>query len=258
VAELKWPLPAMVLGFPTKFMKEYTGRDICYVYAADLADGDHAPPSWLPDIFSFCPTIKCPAKISFEFYSWDGLAASFVTSYLKNDRLNDTVAKYGYTDYTNSPANQNADDKAITDRIGSLVLKLLLILNIRPAVVKAGQVVRKHKMKHGKSMGELWSANIIGANYKTRRQPAGDGTQASPRWHYRRGHFTHQRIGSLGSPDFVSISTIPRREDGGFDWDKVSLDTHERFLRSHRRGWLDPILVNFDEPKEHDQNSSKS
>ena len=258
VADLKWPMPALVLGFPTKFMKEYTDRDICYVYAADLADGEHAPPSCLTSIFGFCPTLTCPAQISFEFNSGDGFAQFFVAGCFKNQRPNDRIRNCVYTDYADSPPNRIADNETLADRMGSLVLKLLLILNIRPALVKTGQVVRQHKMKHGKSVGELWSANIIGVHYRTQRQPAGDGTQASPRWHWRRGHITHQRIGSLESPDFVSVSTIPRREDGEFDWDKAGPDTRDRFWRSHRRNWLEPILINFDEPNEHDQNSSNA
>jgi hypothetical protein len=37
--DLHWPMPGMVLGFPIKFMLEYLGRDVCYVYAADLKEG---------------------------------------------------------------------------------------------------------------------------------------------------------------------------------------------------------------------------
>lgn len=43
--DLHWPMPGLVLGFPVQFMRGYLGRDVCYVYAADLKTGDHEPAS---------------------------------------------------------------------------------------------------------------------------------------------------------------------------------------------------------------------
>jgi hypothetical protein len=34
--DLHWPMPGMVLGFPVQFRQEYLGRDVCYVFCADL------------------------------------------------------------------------------------------------------------------------------------------------------------------------------------------------------------------------------
>jgi hypothetical protein len=40
--DLHWPLPGMVIGFPPGFMKEFLGRDVCYVYAANCDAGDYS------------------------------------------------------------------------------------------------------------------------------------------------------------------------------------------------------------------------
>ena len=55
INDLHWPLPAMVVAFPFRFMQEYLGRDVCYVYAANCDAGDYHVPA-LPG----CPTISVP------------------------------------------------------------------------------------------------------------------------------------------------------------------------------------------------------
>jgi hypothetical protein len=59
--DLHWPMSAMDVGFPSRFMREYLGRDVCYVYAANCDAGDyscfknfgdppeaHCIPVWIP------------------------------------------------------------------------------------------------------------------------------------------------------------------------------------------------------------------
>jgi hypothetical protein len=57
----------------------------------------------------------------------------------------------------------------------------------------------------------------------------------------------HQRIGSAKVTDFVTISSLPRREDGEIDWLAVPEETRIAFGRSHKRTWIEPTLVNFDD-----------
>jgi hypothetical protein len=75
----------------------------------------------------------------------------------------------------------------------------------------------------------------------------GTGTHASPKTHWRKGHLTHQRIGSTKAIDFVAVSALPRREDGEIDWLTVPEETRSAFWRFHKRTWIEPTLVNFDE-----------
>jgi len=90
--DLHWPLPGMVVGFPPRFMSEYVGRDVCYVYAANCDAGNYSV-----DAFPRCPTITVPrSKVSWQFYAWrDGNLGSFASSYLREDRVDETIAKYG-------------------------------------------------------------------------------------------------------------------------------------------------------------------
>ena len=254
--DLHWPMPGMVIGLPSKFMLEYTGRDICYVYAADLKAGDHEAPAMLRTVpaTGTLKTITTPDKVGFMFYSWNnGRMHSYVNAYAKGDRVDEAIAKYAYTDFTFSTAEQNKDDERVTQLVSALLFKLLVVLNTRPALVESGGMARPRKVHpktHEVTQTELWNPNIIGAKYRVIRHTPGTGTHASPDWHWRRGHITHQRIGSHKSPDFVSIATLPRREDGEVDWLQVPEQTRTNFWKCHKRLWLEPTLINFDEEEE--------
>jgi len=202
--DLHWPMPAMVVGFPALFMQEYLGRDVCYVYAANCDAGDYSVPA-LPG----CPAITVPrSKVAWQWYCWqDGSLESFVSSYLRQDRVDQTISNYSYTDYTLiKDAAGIATDKEVTDRLSALMLKLLVILNTRPQFVEAGKCVRPQKIKHGRvQYCELWSPNLIGRGYRTIREDLG-GTHASPRLHWRRGHVRNQPHGprwSLRKPVWI-------------------------------------------------------
>ena len=59
-ADLHWPMTAMVLGFPVRFMREYVGKETCYVFVARFSKGEH-----FCRFFPAAPTIVMPqAKIS--------------------------------------------------------------------------------------------------------------------------------------------------------------------------------------------------
>lgn len=248
--DLHWPMPAMVLAFPPKFLKEVTGREIGYVFAADLDAGDHAPPPWVKGL----PTISCPPKIAFQVYSYErGLMEMYVASWLKRDRLNEIAGKYCYTDYTEAPPEKVDNDHAMVEKIGALLLKMLVVLNTRPGYIEAQHLTRRSKRnKKGVPVQtELWAPNVIGFNYRAQRQDAAGGAHASPRYHWRRGHITHQRTGSHKAPEFVSIVTLPVIAEGvnkgHVDWLAVPDETRAAFWKCHIRRWVEPCLINFEE-----------
>ena len=73
------------------------------------------------------------------------------------------------------------------------------------------------------------------------------GTNASPRMHIRRGHVTWQVVGPRTSEAFVSANVLPRNEQGCVDWAQVTPEVRENFLRSHKRLWLEPVLIGGNE-----------
>ena len=192
--DLHWPLPGMVVGFPTRFMLEYVGRDVCYVYAANCDAGDYQVPG-----LAGCPTVTVPQnKVGWQFYAWrDGNLESFVTSYYRVDRVDEAIANYGYTDYTGVKDSEGvAADRIATDRVSSLMLKLLVVLNTRPTLVQYGHCERPQRLKRGRvKQHELWAPNLIGWHYQPAPAADAGGTHASPRLHWRRGHIRSQRHG---------------------------------------------------------------
>lgn len=192
-ADLNWPLDAMVLGFPVKFLAEYLGRESCYIFLARFSKGEHSCP-----FFPAGPAVVMPAaKIALFWYACTtGRLESFVSSYWENDRLDEAVLKHGYTDYTDGDACKIQEDKTCCDRLSNLIFKLLVVLNTRPGLVEAGTRLRAATHRRGKSRCELWSPNVIGRTYRVLQANTGPtGTHASPRLHWRRGHLRNQPHG---------------------------------------------------------------
>jgi hypothetical protein len=79
----------------------------------------------------------------------------------------------------------------------NIVLNSLLVMLARPELVEHdGHRVRT--MKKGKDPArEEWTPNWLGRTYRIQRAD-GDGTHASPRLHWRRGHFRQQPCGAGG------------------------------------------------------------
>jgi hypothetical protein len=239
--DLHWPQAGMVVGWPPRFLREYTGRDFCYVFAANCPAG-----SYLPKGLKRAPVIEVQegrSKIGWFYYAWaNGKPECFVSAYLTKDKLAEGIAGYTYTDFMGETAAKVQADKELTERVSALMLKLLVILNMRPSFITHGTQQPPRRVKRAREWKrELWSANFIGRGYRLARER--QGTHASPRIHIRRGHVTWQITGPRTPDLFVSASTLPRNDRGAVDWDKVAPEMREKFLRSHKRLWLEPVLI---------------
>lgn len=193
LADLHWPMPAMVLGFPVRFMREYLGRETCYVCATEFDAGDHRC-----RLLPATPIITMPkAKVAFCWYACvDGRLESFVSSFWKEDHVDEIIQKYSYTDYTGADAPKVQEDKECCDRLSVLMFKLLVVVNTRPNLVAPATCLRRACSRKGRQRSELWSPNIIGSTYRVARENAPpNGTHACPRLHWRRGHLRHQPHG---------------------------------------------------------------
>ena len=192
-ADLNWPMEAMVLGFPVRFLSEYVGKETCYVFVARFSKGEHFCP-----FFPLAPTVVMPnAKIALFWYACTtGRLESFVSSFWEHDRLDEAVLKHGYMDYTNGDVSKVQGDKVCCDRLSNLVFKLLVVINTRPSLVEPGTLLRTASMRRGKIRGELWSPNVIGRSYRVVHDTTvPTGNHASPRLHWRRGHLRNQPHG---------------------------------------------------------------
>lgn len=74
-----------------------------------------------------------------------------------------------------------------------IVFNLLYAMASRPEYVECGSSLGRHR----KSLREIRTPNIIGRKYAVKRDPnAEHGSHASPRMHWRRGHFRQQPYGT--------------------------------------------------------------
>jgi hypothetical protein len=144
IEDLNWPMPALVLGFPQRFMLEYLGLDVCYVFAARLAAGPHRS-RHIP----FAPVIEAPAaKVAWFWLCWTARGLeSFVSSYWCRDDIDQTLANYGYADYTNAAPDLVAQNKDSTEKLSALMLKLLCVLNWRDNLIEPARCIRPAKYK---------------------------------------------------------------------------------------------------------------
>lgn len=87
----------------------------------------------------------------------------------------------------------SSDDDGFLRQARALVFGLLLAMSARPQLVSYGQRQGKQSKKGRR---EFWTPNIIGRGFRVERESTGEkGTHASPRLHWRRGHFRAQRYG---------------------------------------------------------------
>ncbi|HEV8059523.1 MAG TPA: hypothetical protein VGP68_06605 [Gemmataceae bacterium] len=239
--DLNWPQLGMVVGWPPRFMREYTGREFTFIWAANCPAG-----RYLPKGLERAPVIEVPegrSKIGWFYYACaNSRPECFVSAYLTKDKLAEGIAGYTYTDFMGEEAAKVQADKELTECVSALMLKLLVILNMRPSLITHGIQERPRKVKHGRAWKrELWSANFIGRGYRLARER--QGTHASPRIHIRRGHVTWQITGPRKADAFISASVLPRDDRGVIDWEKVAPETRATFLRCHKRLWLEPVLI---------------
>jgi len=93
-----------------------------------------------------------------------------------------------------------------------------MVMSARPELVERGGLARPAK----KGKPELWSPNFLGKSYRIRHDAAASGAHASPRLHWRRGHWRHQAVGPREAPGHKLLwiepvlvsAAAPERDEG--------------------------------------------
>jgi len=240
IEELKWPMPGMIFGFPTKFMRDYLGIDTCYVYACQQWKERPGTCKYFPGAPHIEPTQD---KVSWMWYAWvNGRMENYVSSFW-NETLAEAITKdFNYTDWTGASKDVIAKNKEATDKVSLLMLKLLCVLNWRDGLIGEEKLARPIKISRGvRVRPAIWSPIIIGANYRMARKASEGGIHASPQLHHRAAHWAYQAIGKKS--EVVPVVTLPRTPDGYIDWAKVDEATKQGFWRTHKRIWIDHVLV---------------
>jgi len=87
----------------------------------------------------------------------------------------------------------NTTEANVLEDIGTVTFGTLLALLARPELMTRGRLEHRRPAKKGPT--EIWSPNVIGKHYRLPQPAYQGGTHASPRMHWRRGHFRSQPYG---------------------------------------------------------------
>lgn len=250
VKDIAWPLPALCFALPLQFTRECLGRDVGFVSLTRADAGDHFCKKYPPAIK--VTNSHSQACVFTTLFDPEGGPTDYFAVLSNEDYVDRN--DFQYMDFSSfagpfkrEPEEKEKDDQKFITNLSSLVVKLLMAMMVRPAVVVRGHAKKKIHCGNGKI--EMWDPHWIGRGYRIIRQQATgtpEGTHASPRLHFRPGHYAHQFIGKRGDPGFVPVSSLPRTADGKIDWPGVPEDVRQRFWNNHKHILIDAVLINAD------------
>jgi len=161
------------------------------------------PPPWpglqLPEVQlpfdRFCFVALCWNEEMFIWFESNLNAAQGSTVKIRNMFHVDDRSQYPMI-----PAFSKVDlplseqDKEFLDGLGVIVFGTLLALTARPQLLTPARLIRQVRKKKRASI-EWWVPLLIGKDYRLSDRKLPAGTHASPRLHWRRGHFRMQAHG---------------------------------------------------------------
>jgi hypothetical protein len=197
LSKIHWPLPVLFFQMPRLFLKEQLGRALNYGLIGRIGQIDGEQIMTLAECEESNEKLSwfhthCPVKYTI---------ADITEEDMMNEVDEKTALVGGY---------KPQEDEDYGKAVSRLLYNLVLIMTASPALIEPGSCVRKATGRPGRTQ-ELWNPNFFGRTYRIKQglaapeRTAGDvealsgGHHASPRTHWRRGHFRHQRhgIGSL-------------------------------------------------------------
>lgn len=194
--EIKFPYKCFAVSLPKGALK-FRGRNIAYIQLCDtrgmveVYDKPHLRPV---ELIGFTPRLilTCATTDGRWFfapgYMWDKI-------HLAVDLSPEELAADAHLSSQEQGVEFKKEDAELMQFVLRTALNMLLIMDALPELVEAG-----HKMgimRKGRESREMWSPNIIGKKYRFVQMSgeADKGTHASPRMHWRRGHYRRQGIG---------------------------------------------------------------
>jgi len=220
-SEIHWPMPAMLFVLPTDFVMKYFGYMVPFISVTRSTTGVYPDVlKNLPPCVIFSPQGETIGRIQntterfnivYPVYCNERMPVDYTGTYplnmnvneiddapyddatiMENERFASTLAQSNMPYYSEA-LPEGTEEKLFNSKVQAFAVKLMLAITAVPNYIKAGNIARPQKIKKGKVRDELWHPNLIGWEFRTQRPPAtGEhGTHASPRLHWRRGHFAN-------------------------------------------------------------------
>lgn len=214
--EIHWPMPAIIFSLPVEWVRRRMGWPMAFIGCARAEKGDikihptFARVAGMPD--DTIAMQNSMALFHFPYLSPDGTPCDYTSRYPLTFKVSELVTDMSHYEDTTKTERwvydaeylerirkrdeagltpSKEDEVKLLNELTSLAGKLLLIMSARPELVTRGVQSRKEKVHKGVVVREaLWHPNFIGLGYKIKRsESTGEGTHASPRMHWRVGHW---------------------------------------------------------------------
>lgn len=196
---LHWPMEAMLFVLPLDFMRSYLGRDVGFLAMSRQASGDctvgKVTVRTVNERVLFHFPMVCKNGVPIDYrgaYGTDRSLADIEKAPFMHDPAEKKVEQELGADLITEEEEQSMNMK-----MNALGIKLLLAMNARPDLVEHQQVATPGKpaRQSREEVRPTYHPNVLGKGYRIVREGLPDGTHASPRMHWRRGHMRRQRHG---------------------------------------------------------------
>lgn len=186
--DIKLPFPAGVLMLPRGLVSDADGRAYNYVTWCKVTAGEVITiPQGKRQTFSSDALIFSSASIDDPTFA--GLTKTLNAETWPSAKLPVDGA------HGEAFSNLIESERDVITTLSRLALGLLMAFEARPTLYMPGHRCKK-TMTRRTGRSEVWRPQILGKDYKLPiRSGSGGGTHASPRLHWRRGHFRNQAYG---------------------------------------------------------------
>ncbi len=205
LSEIKWPMPAVLFMLGEKFSKQYLGRQVVWVAAANLEPGLEIDCRYDFGVrpFTLPKDVKPCLSIVADVIDPIGGAASFHCNKPMDTDVRELMQESIHYFPVNGPiiggppSFDPEKDGNFFKRLASMVLHLLMLTTARPDMVEEPSVEKRIKAGKGTDGKiELWSPRWIGRGYRPPHEHiSGGGHHASPEIHWRKAHWRNQPVG---------------------------------------------------------------
>jgi hypothetical protein len=178
--DFKWPYPVFAIALPQGMFKTPAGESVRYLLVQPSDETSEDPERRKLEIIVIADMV-C-------FYRW-----------IVPDGEDNIKAAIDWSD--GRPVDVTDTEEDMLKRLMRIVFSVVLYIMACPEDMTAQSMEKRIKPKYPTQSGkkaELWLPHIIGEKYmkmRSERERAEKGTHASPRTHWRRGHYRTQRHG---------------------------------------------------------------
>lgn len=236
LSDLKLPYTSMTFVLPQNSTVKLKGRSVQYIGISRRKGAFHSD---MGELRTKTPGLD-KIIITTAFYPTTFFACGF-----KFDDLNDIV-RMPLEEFTKQSLVNPDDVSSVNETrfmlsLLKLSLNMVLAMESRPQLLETGSNIGHATVAKGRVSSQIWTPNLLGARYKLVRTDEHNGTHASPRSHWRRGHFRRQNI----AKKLCQVCKHPRsvHED-----DVCMIDGCEPHIFvpmiEYKTVWIDPVLVN--------------